>query len=107
MFIAMNNFSVAAGKEDDFEGAWKGRSSYLQDVPGFLHFALLRGDQPGEYVSHSTWASREAFLAWTKSESFVASHRQAGSMMGVLNGPPVVRMYDSVVDEPAHQAAAT
>ncbi|MBF6599661.1 MAG: antibiotic biosynthesis monooxygenase [Dehalococcoidia bacterium] len=105
MFIAMNNFSVTGGKESDFEETWKGRSSYLQGVPGFVHFALLRGDQAGEYISHSTWVDREAFLAWTKSESFVAGHRQAGSLMGVLKGPPVVRTYESVIDEPAGQRA--
>jgi heme-degrading monooxygenase HmoA len=107
MFIAMNNFSVTAGKEGDFENTWKSRSSYLQGVPGFVHFALLRGDQPGEYISHSTWVDRDAFLAWTKSESFVAGHRQAGSMMGVLQGPPVVKLYESVIDEAVHQPAAT
>jgi len=98
MFVAMNNFKVADGKGEEFEQIWKGRDSHLKDVPGILHFALLRGDAEGQYVSHSTWESREAFVAWTQSEAFVAGHRQ-GSLMGVLQGPPAVRLYEAVIEQ--------
>ena len=107
MFIAMNRFKVASGKEAQFEQTWRDRTSYLQGVPGFVRFALLRGDQPGDYISHSTWTDRDAFIAWTKSESFVAGHRQGGSLMGVLEGPPVVALYDAVIEEHATEPAAT
>lgn len=100
MFIAMNNFKVATGKEDAFEDAWRSRTSYLDGVPGFVRFALLRGDEQGEYVSHSTWQSRDAFTAWTQSEAFVAGHRQ-GSLMGVLEGPPHVKLYDAIIEQEA------
>ncbi|MHB8515085.1 MAG: antibiotic biosynthesis monooxygenase family protein [Dehalococcoidia bacterium] len=106
MFIAMNNFRVASGKEAEFEQTWRDRKSYLQGVPGFVRFALLRGDEPGQYISHSTWTDRDAFIAWTKSESFVAGHRQ-GSLMGVLEGPPAVKLYDAVIEEAAPEHAAT
>ncbi len=106
MFIAMNNFRVASGKEAEFEQTWRDRKSYLQGVPGFVRFALLRGDEPGQYISHSTWTDRDAFIAWTKSESFVAGHRQ-GSLMGVLEGPPAVKLYDAVIEEAAPEPAAT
>lgn len=98
MFIAMNHFRVAAGKEAEFEDAWKRRESYLQDVPGFVQFALLRGDAPGEYISHSTWESREAFVAWTQSEAFVKGHRQ-GSLAGMLQGPPQLKTFEAVLVE--------
>ncbi len=98
MFIAMNNFKVVTGKEPDFEEVWRSRETHLQGVPGFVRFALLRGDAPGDYISHSTWASRDAFTAWTQSEAFVAGHRGGGSLMGVLEGPPQVKLYDSVIE---------
>ena len=98
MFIAMNNFRVVQGKEGDFEAVWKARESYLQGVPGFLRFALLRGDAEGEYISHSTWTDRAAFTAWTQSEAFTAGHRQ-GSMQGILAGPPVVKLYEAVIEQ--------
>lgn len=99
MFIAMNNFQVAPGKGEEFEQIWKGRDSHLKNVPGIVHFALLRGDAEGEYVSHSTWESREAFVAWTQSEAFTAGHRQGGSLMGVLQGPPAVKLFEAVIEQ--------
>jgi heme-degrading monooxygenase HmoA len=104
MFVAMNNFRVTKGKEQEFEETWRNRRTYLDGVPGFVRFALLRGDAEGEYISHSTWESRDAFLAWTKSEAFVQGHRQ-GSLMGVLEGPPMVKLYESVVGQEAPQRA--
>ena len=98
MFIAMNNFKVAPGKGEEFERIWRQRDTYLKDVPGIIRFALLRGDAEGEYVSHSTWESRDAFIAWTQSEAFAAGHRQ-GSLMGVLEGPPQLRTYEAVIVE--------
>jgi heme-degrading monooxygenase HmoA len=99
MFIAMNQFKIVEGKESAFEEIWKTRETHLQGVPGFVRFALLRGDTPGEYLSHSTWESREAFTAWTQSEAFVAGHRQGNSLMGVLAGPPQVRTYEAVIEQ--------
>jgi heme-degrading monooxygenase HmoA len=100
MFIATNNFKVAKGREHDFEEQWRNRESHLGGVPGFISFALLRGDNEGEYVSQTTWESRQAFLDWTKSQAFAAGHRQ-GSVAGLLEGPPVVRLYEAVIVEGA------
>lgn len=98
MFIAMNKFQVVPERENDFETIWKERDSFLQEVPGFVQFALLRGDVEGEYISHSTWADRDAFLAWTQSESFFKGHQQ-GSLKGILAGPPQVSTFQAVIDE--------
>ena len=98
MFIAMNHFKVAKGQEPDFERTWRERQSYLQGVPGFVQFALLKSDAEGEYVSHSAWQDRDAFIAWTQSEAFVAGHRQ-GSLMGVLEGPPHLKTYEALIVE--------
>jgi len=100
MFIAMNKFQVNPGKEGDFEKIWRERETYLDGVPGFVHFALLRSDNKGEYISHSTWRDRDAFVAWTQSEAFGAGHRQ-GSLMGVLQGPPMIGLYEAVIEQTA------
>ena len=98
MYVAMNNFKVVEGKEEEFERIWKERESYLSEVSGFLHFALLKADAQGEYVSHSTWENREAFMAWVNSEAFAKGHRQ-GSLMGVLQGPPEIKTYQAIIEE--------
>jgi len=81
MFIAMNRFRVRKGSEDEFEKVWLTRDTYLDQVPGFLEFRLLKGPQTEDhtlYASHSVWQSRSAFEAWTKSEAFRAAHSRAG-----------------------------
>ncbi len=99
MFVAMNRFQTVAGRAEDFERIWRERETHLDGVPGFIRFALLRGDE-GVYVSHSTWTSREAFDGWVNSESFRKGHAQ-GSLMGILAGPPVVSLYDAVLEQGA------
>ena len=107
MFIAMNRFKVNAGHEDGFEGRWRGRDTYLQDVPGFLAFSLLRNattaDGITEFLSHSTWRSRDDFEAWRTSESFRMAHSQ-GSVQGVLAGPPEALLYEVVINESREKA---
>ena len=96
MFVAMNNFKVNAGREDDFEKQWRERETFLKDVPGFVEFMLLKSDQTGDYISHTTWKDRQAFIDWTQSESFAKGHRQ-GSVAGVLDGPPVIGLFEAVL----------
>ena len=103
MFIAMNRFQVNQGKESAFEEMWRSRETYLNDVPGFVAFALLRNSMPNdskttEYISHSTWRSSKDFEAWRDSESFNRGHAQ-GSVEGVLAGPPAVALYESVLEQ--------
>ncbi len=98
-FVAMNQFTVAPERSDDFEAHWRQRESFLAEVPGFLRFALLRGEEPGVYISHSTWESRRAFEDWTRSEVFRKAHAQARTPEGVLQGPPQLRLYEAVIEE--------
>ena len=82
MFIAMNRFRVKKGSEDAFEKVWLGRDSYLDRIPGFLEFHLLRGPEAEDhtfYSSHTVWQSKRAFEAWTTSEEFRAAHARAGN----------------------------
>ena len=98
MFIAMNQFQVNPERAAEFEEGWRSRDSYLQGFAGFVSFALLKGDEPGDYVSHSTWESREAFMAWATSDAFRKAH---GERMpdGLLQGHPRARFYEAVIEE--------
>lgn len=100
MFIAMNRFKIALGRENDFVSVWKNRDSHLEDVPGFRTFNLLRGATTEEYTlfaSHSIWDSRQAFEDWTHSEAFRAAHRNAGDTKGIYLGHPQVETFEAVL----------
>ena len=82
MFIAMNRFRVKKGSEEAFEKVWASRETYLDRMNGFVEFHLLKGPEADDhtlYASHTVWASKAAFEAWTKSEEFRAAHARAGN----------------------------
>jgi heme-degrading monooxygenase HmoA len=82
MFIAMNRFRVKRGSEETFEKVWLNRDTYLERVPGFIEFHLLKGPEEEDhtlYSSHTVWQSKATFEAWTKSEEFRAAHARAGN----------------------------
>ena len=82
MFIAMNRFKVKPGSEEAFEQVWSTRESYLDRMAGFVEFHLLKGPQAEDhtlYSSHTIWATKGDFEAWTKSEEFRRAHARAGN----------------------------
>jgi len=100
MFVAMNRFRIALGKEEEFIEIWKNRETHLDSVPGFKSFNLLRGATTEEhtlFASHSIWESSSAFEAWTKSESFRKAHANARAAKDVYLGPPQFEGFDAVI----------
>lgn len=96
----MNRFRIALGRENDFETLWRERDSYLDDVPGFQAFHLLRAASNAEctlFASHTVWESREDFQAWTESESFRQAHARARAPEGTYLGHPVFEGFEVVL----------
>jgi len=103
MYIAMNRFRIAKGKEADFERIWAERDAHLEDVPGFGEFNLLKGPEAEDhtlYASHTSWESQGHFEAWTQSEAFRAAHSSDGSAKDVYLGPPQFKGFEAVQDLP-------
>ncbi len=98
MFIAMNHFQVQPGRGPEFEEMWRTRESYVQGSPGFVEFALLRGDDAGDYISHTVWESREAFIAWAQSDAFRKAH-SARTPDGIIAGHPRANFYEAAIVE--------
>tara|TARA_B100000965_G_scaffold368852_1_gene355816 strand:- start:202 stop:504 length:303 start_codon:yes stop_codon:yes gene_type:complete len=100
MYIAMNRFKIVLGKEKDFEGVWKNRETYLENVPGFKKFNLVKGDQKEDhtlYASHSIWSSKEDFINWTKSEAFRMAHKNAGQHQDLYIGHPIFEGFETII----------
>lgn len=100
MYIAMNRFRIAKGREQDFIEIWKNRDTHLQSVPGFKKFNLLQGPTDEEatlFASHSEWESAEAFQNWTRSEAFRKAHAHAGDSKGIYLGHPNFEGFDAVL----------
>ncbi len=100
MYIAMNRFQIAIGRERDFENLWRQRESSLDEVEGFVEFHLLRGptdEKATLFASHTVWNSREAFEAWANSEAFRKAHAQARAPEGTYLGHPVFEGFEVVL----------
>ena len=111
MFIAMNRFKVAKGKESAFETIWSSRKTRLNELPGYISFHLLKGPERDDHVlysSHTMWESRSNFEAWTRSEQFRDSHRNAGETRseGVYLGHPEFEGFEAVLSETNDRLAA-
>jgi hypothetical protein len=52
--IAMNRFKIVPGMESEFEGIWKSRNTYLEDVPGFIRFNLVKGPAREDHVLYAS-----------------------------------------------------
>ena len=82
MFIAMNRFKVGKDAAREFEQIWLERESRLHELHGFIEFHMLRGPEHEDYVlyaSHTVWADKADFEAWTKSDAFRDSHNRANT----------------------------
>ncbi len=80
-YIAMNRFEVVKENAVAFEAMWLNRESYLDEMEGFISFSLLKGPEKDDqvlYSSHTVWATKTDFEAWTKSDAFRNAHARAG-----------------------------
>jgi heme-degrading monooxygenase HmoA len=69
-------------------------------MQGFIDFHLLRGPEAEDhtlYASHTTWASRGDFEAWTRSEQFRDAHKDAGQNRPLYIGHPQFEGFSAVV----------
>eukprot|EP00929_Paragymnodinium_shiwhaense_P062809 TRINITY_DN31376_c0_g1_i1.p1 TRINITY_DN31376_c0_g1~~TRINITY_DN31376_c0_g1_i1.p1 ORF type:complete len:383 (-),score=97.57 TRINITY_DN31376_c0_g1_i1:202-1350(-) len=131
VFVSMNRFTVAEGKEREFEQIWANRESKLKDLPGFRFFQLMRRDQTPDddvnYISMAAWDDREAFNNWRDGDSFKKAHGGAkkpeggdgaegdggaaakkpagGPMGGILVKPPVPYFYEAKLVLESEQGA--
>ena len=100
MFIAMNRFKILIGKEKEFENIWKSRDTFLDKVPGFKNFNLIKGKSNEKYTlyaSHSIWDSEESFINWTKSEEFRMAHKNAGNNKDLYLGHPEFEGFNKII----------
>ena len=78
----------------------------MDEVPEFKEFHLLREPEAEEhtlYASHAIWASRDDFLAWTKSEAVRKAHAGAArkdlSSSRIYLGSPRFEGFESILEQ--------
>lgn len=99
MVVVMNVVAAVAGREAEFERAFRERERLLGQADGFRGFELLRRDRGAEYVVLTRWVSVEAFRAWVRSDLFRRVHRSRDGELATGNE---LRTYEVLeIEEPA------
>jgi len=101
MFVTMNRFTIDPDHREDFENRFKQRAGLVDGEPGFIRNAVLRPAENSseQHIVMTLWESREAFLAWTKSESFRKAHVRAGQTPKEwFIAPTKLEMFEAVTD---------
>ena len=99
MYVAMNRFRINVEREAEWEQIWRERKTFLPDAEGFLQFMMMRGAEPGDYVSYSAWESADAFCDWVKSDAFHQAHAQRIPDGIIVSGSPILGLYEPVITE--------
>ncbi len=104
MFVTMNRFTIDPKYWDDFEKRFRNRAGLIDREPGFIRNTVLRPAEStsGQHVVMTLWESRDAFAAWTKSESFRQAHAKAGQTPKEwFIAPTRLEAFESVTDSAA------
>jgi len=62
MFIAIYEFKVKAGKEEEFEKSWAAVTDAIAKHRGGLGSRLHKTEQKRVYVAYAQWPSREKYF---------------------------------------------
>ncbi len=101
MFVTMNRFTINPDHWDDFEERFRQRAGLVDNEPGFIRNAVLRPQEntSNQHIVMTLWESRQAFEAWTTSESFRKAHMKAGQTPKEwFIAPSKLEIFDSVTD---------
>lgn len=104
MIVVANRIAVSKGFEKEFEDRFKNRARLIDREPGFVRNMILRPVQSDYYVVMTFWENREAFQAWTQSDSFRKAHSERPPKE-MFSGPNVLEIHE--VFESAENRAAS
>jgi len=101
MFVTMNRFTIDPAHWDDFENRFKQRAGLVDGEPGFIRNAVLRPQEntSDQHIVTTLWESRQAFEAWTRSDSFRQAHAKTGQTPKEwFASPTKLEIFDAVTD---------
>jgi heme oxygenase (mycobilin-producing) len=101
MIVVVNRIHVKEEFWEDFENRFKDRAGLVDSSPGFIRNLVMRPiDNSSNYhVVMTWWENKEAFEAWTKSDSFKEAHsKHRSKSMDIYAGPNVFEMHDVISD---------
>lgn len=93
MFIVVNTISAAEPALTVMVEAFRKTAPDLRQFEGFLSFEIWRED--GTFLAVSKWSSREAFMAYPRSDAFQRHHK--GMTADQASQTAQIKMYEGEV----------
>jgi len=86
------DYQVREGKGPTFEEGFHKVLKVMSKMSGHIRSRLFKDvDNPGDYLIHSEWESRDAFMAFLRSDEFAETTRWGARE--ILAGRPSHRIY--------------
>ncbi|MHB1286705.1 MAG: antibiotic biosynthesis monooxygenase family protein [Leptospirales bacterium] len=98
MVVVANRIRVAPGFEKEFEERFRNRKGLVENSPGFIRNMILRPVDSEYYSVMTFWETMDAFVAWTKSDSFKEAHSGPRPAKEMFSGPNVLEIHETVSD---------
>lgn len=101
MYIVTSTVVVSPEKTNEVIGIYRKRSRRVDENEGFLSFKLIQNTKKkNELTVHMEWESKEAYMAWVKSQEFKEIHDMEKNypdqeLAGIV---PTVRQYEVVAE---------
>jgi heme oxygenase (mycobilin-producing) len=100
MITVANRIYVKEEFSEAFEKVFRERARLVDEMPGFVSNQVLRPVNEGDpYIVFTLWNSREDFMNWVRSDSFIKGHAQSGTLpKEAYFKPNVLEMHEVVQD---------
>ena len=81
MITVANRIYVKAEFSEAFEKVFRERARLVDEMPGFISNQVLRPvNESDPYIVFTIWNSRQDFMNWVRSDTFIKGHAQSGTL---------------------------
>lgn len=96
-FVALSQFVVANGIEDEVKAAFRNRPHLVEDAPGFVRMEVLSPlDRPAEIWLITYWSDEPSFVSWHRSHLYQESHQGIPRGLKLVSGQTIQRRFEFV-----------
>ena len=76
-FVALSQFTVANGMEDEVVQAFKDRPHLVDSAAGFIRMEVMRPtDAPEQFWLMTWWTDESSYRVWHRGHTYHESHQQ-------------------------------
>ncbi|WP_018131107.1 antibiotic biosynthesis monooxygenase family protein [Effusibacillus pohliae] len=86
MYVVFNVLQVPAEGKTKMAELFAKSAENMKQVPGCLEFLFLDSNEEDKQIVFTKWESKEAFVAWTQSESFRRAHDERRTGQSTATG---------------------